>query len=115
MKLEKGITFIETLVLGVIILVVGFIIFAYPIAYLSSCTQTTFTVESKERINKNNDSYYLVFTDKEVFKNEDSILKWKWNSSDVYGELKQGQKYTCEVCGWRIRFLSMYRNITNLK
>jgi len=113
--MNKGITVIETLVLGLIVLIVGVIIFTYPIAYLSSCSETTFKVDSKERINKDSDSYYLVFTENEVFKNEDSLLKWKLNSSDVYGKLKEGENYTCEVCGWRVRFFSMYRNIINFK
>lgn len=58
---------------------------------------------------------YLVFTDKGVFENTDSLLNFKWNSSDIYGELKAGETYTFNVYGWRVPFLSMYKNIVSVE
>jgi len=87
---------------------------------VTSCTfqywtydTTTVTVERKERITTSDSSYYLVFTDKEVFINRDSFWYWKWNSSDVYGGLKKGMTYELAVYGWRIPFFSMYRNVVS--
>lgn len=54
---------------------------------------------------------YLIFTDKETFKITDSVPYWRWNSSDVYGNIHVGKTYHLKVYGWRIHFLSMYRNI----
>ena len=78
----------------------------------------TFTVEEKERIVKQSgegvSSKYLIFTDNGVFENTDTVWYWKWNSSDVYGDLKEGEEYTVMVYGWRVPFLSMYKNIVEI-
>ena len=75
----------------------------------------TFKVVSKERIVESRgegvSSKYLVFTDGEVFKNTDCLVLWKFGSSDLQGELREGKTYRAEVYGWRIPFLSWYRNI----
>ena len=80
------------------------------------------TVKDKERIvetGTDSDGYpavsskYLIFTDKETFENTDSVLKMKFNSSDVYGALDRGSTYECEVYGWRIPAFSQYRNIVS--
>jgi hypothetical protein len=97
----------------IIILILG-IIGLYSILWLSSCTTTNFTVIEKERVVDSDSSKYLIFTEEEVFENTDSLLKWKFNSSDVYKDLKKDENYNCEVCGWRIQFMSMYRNIIKL-
>lgn len=81
--------------------------------------QVTFTVTDKERIvesaGETTTSKYLVFTDSETFENTDSLLRLKFNSSDVQGQLQEGKTYEAEVYGWRIPFLSSYRNIVNVK
>ena len=73
------------------------------------------TVTDKDRITtgsgKDISSKYLVFTDKEVFENTDSLLLFKFNSSDVQGKLRAGSSYRLDVYGWRLPFFSSYRNI----
>ena len=73
------------------------------------------TVTSKERIHNEDESIYLIYTDEGVFKNTDSIYYFKFNSSDIYGELKEGESYRLNVYGFRIPFLSKYKNIINFK
>ena len=108
---HEGFGFIK--VLFVILILVA--IFIYPIAYRSSGDYATFTVKDKERITEDRDSYYLIFTeDGEVFENDDSLLFWKWNSSDVYGELEVGKTYKAKVAGWRVHIFSMYRNVLTI-
>lgn len=72
-------------------------------------------VTEKERITtgygENISSKYLIFTDGEVFENNDSLFALKWNSSDIYGRIKVGQTCDFTVTGWRLPFLSSYRNI----
>lgn len=85
---------------------------AFP--YLTS-DMATITVTDKERIVTGSGSKYLVFTENEVFENIDSIIYAKFNSSDLQGKLKRGQTYTVKVYGWRIPFLSSYRNIVSIK
>lgn len=73
--------------------------------------QVQFTVEEKERINSKEDSKYLIFTDKGVFENTDSLMHLKFNSSDLYGKLKVGESYRCKKNFWRVSILSMYPNL----
>lgn len=82
------------------------------------------TVTDKQRIitgNKDSQiSYYLVFVDKEngtnsEFKNEDNFLRFKFNSSDIEGELKVGKTYKFTVVGYRIPIFSEYENIISVK
>jgi len=85
--------------------------------YKAAMTTDTVNVKvtGKERIVESNGdqttSKYLIFTEGEVFENTDTLLKMKFNSSDLYGKIKDGQTCTFTVNGWRVQFLSMYRNI----
>ena len=56
-------------------------------------------------------STYMIYTDKGVFTDKDGLVKWKFNSSDMYGQLQKGQTYKFTVHGWRNHFLSIYPNI----
>lgn len=71
----------------------------------------TVEVTDKERINKSSRSVYLIFTEGETFANHDSVARWKFRSSDLYGQIKRGKTYTFHVYGWRIPIFSLYRNI----
>ena len=76
------------------------------------------TVTEKERIVKSNgedvESYYLVFCEDETFKNDDALFHGKFRSSDLQGKLKVGETYNVKVFGWRVGFLSMYRNVVKI-
>gem|GEM_PF-1211649 len=61
------------------------------------------------------DSKYIVFTDKETFENTDSMLRGKFNSSDVQGKLHVGCTYDVTAYGFRNHFFSIYRNISDVK
>jgi len=77
------------------------------------------TVTGKDRIVESSgekvSSRYLVFTDKETLQNADCLWYAKWNSSDIQGQLRDGQKCTFTVYGWRIPFCSAYRNIVSVQ
>lgn len=84
----------------------------------------TITVNDTEikrgRVGKNPNDKYLVFAttsdgEDKVFENTDSLLNFKWDSSDIQAKLKQGHKYNIEVYGFRIPFLSSYQNIIDVK
>lgn len=94
-------------------------VITYTVAYYSSIETVEITVTDKERITTGSgesmSSKYLIFTEDEVFENEDALFLGKWNSSDVQGQLKIGETYTVRVIGWRLPFLSTYRNIVEIK
>lgn len=74
-------------------------------------------VESKERVcegGKDGGCNYLIFTDGGTFKVGDALIgTTRFNSSDVYGRIKQDSCYRLHVYGWRFGPLSMYPNIVN--
>lgn len=78
-------------------------------------TEVIFTVNDKERVSYNDVGSYLIYTSDEVFKNSDDWRVGKFNSSDLYGQLEVGKTYQCKVYGWRVPFLSWYRNIYDCK
>lgn len=77
----------------------------------TSVEYSTINVTGKERVNSEDDSYYLIFTSDGVYKNEDSLIHMKFDSSDLYGKLKVGDTYKCKTNWFRVNFLSMYKNI----
>ena len=47
----------------------------------------------------------------EILENSDSLFQWKWNSADFQQEMEIGKTYTFKVYGYRIPFLTWFRNI----
>ena len=74
----------------------------------------TVTINKRERVVNKDSSKYMIYTNKEVFQNVDSFLRFKFNSADVYNELVEGKEYTLKVYGFRWRFFSMFRNIDSI-
>ena len=95
-----------------LVLAIVVVSFIGIISYSTKDT-VTLTVSDKERItNYDGDNYYLVFTDEgEVFKNQDTMWMFKFDSSSVQGQLKKGSTYTCDVNWFRFGLTSSYRNI----
>lgn len=78
------------------------------------------TVTDKERVNSSGSSEYLIMGEDEngdtlVLENTDTWMRFKFNSSDIYAELKEGETYEVKVIGFRIPFLSLYENILSYK
>ncbi len=89
------------------------LVFAAGFTYFTADT-VTFTVSEKQVVTTNGKSKYLVFTNSEVFENADCFMRLKFASSDLQSQLKDGETYTATVYGWRIPFLSCYRNIVKI-
>ena len=102
----------------IVLLVVGIGVIT-PIKISLEVKQIEATVLDKERVTKrsgeNIKSFYLVYTDVEVFKNEDSVVHMKFNSSDLQGSLSKDSTYTLKVSGRRIPVISMYPNILKIE
>ena len=101
-------------------LMVGIVfLFGYPASYYISSEVIDITIKDKERITtgsgENIEDKYMIFSNDEVFENTDSWLFIKFNSSDVQGKLEVGKTYNVKVTGWRIPFLSQYRNIISIQ
>lgn len=106
-------TTISTLISG-FALVLLLLAFTWP--HLIRNTQDVLVNKTEQRCEGGENCQYLVFTDKGVFRNTDSkLLEFKWNSSDLYGDLVAGQRYTIRYYGVRFGFFSMYPNIVAVK
>lgn len=107
-------TILLTIISLVLVLVVG-----YSFLYYKTKETVNVTVKTKERIsyytNKQFHSKYMVYTETEVFECTDDFFMGKWNSSDVYNQLDAGKSYKVKVIGFRVPFLSMYRNILSVE
>lgn len=113
-------------ILSITIMMVVMLVFAigYEAIFCFNDTAYEITVTDKERIYEGNgdssSSKYLVFCDDEngnsiVFENTDCFIRGKWNSSNIQGQLKEGNTYKITVVGYRIPFLSMYQNIIGVE
>ena len=107
MKNQKGSI---QLIAGIFVFVLLIAVFAIP-QYASVDNVNDVYIKDKERIVQSESSYYLVYTDKGVFKNTDNIYFLKFGSSDLYNELEVGTTCDLKVNWFRVPFFSMYENI----
>ena len=86
---------------------------ALSLAYVSSpyWSKDTYEVTVTDKMVKND--AYMIYTDKGSFTMKDSIAYFRFSTSDDYGKIKKGSKYTLQAYGWRVPFLSVYENIIN--
>lgn len=101
------------------------VVIAVPVMNFSNDHQYTVTITDKERVTTQvaegqTDSKYLIYGEDEngktyVFEDTDTLFRWKFNSSDVYGALKEGETYELTVIGFRIHILNWYENIIDFK
>jgi hypothetical protein len=103
---------------AIVVFVGGCVAIVAP-SYFERETVTT-EVISKERVcdsdgNGGVDCKYLVFTEAGTFQITDAIFGTvRFNSSDVYGKIREGRTYTIVSYGWRLPFLSMYPNVETI-
>lgn len=87
--------------------------------YFHRHTVTTHVV-SKENVCKSNGNNgvtceYLIFTDAGTFKITDALFGLvRFNSSDIYGRVREDKDYTIVYYGWRIPLFSTYPNIESI-
>ena len=114
----------KTFFVAIMIAVILVLSIGYEAIFSFNDTEYTITVTDKERIYEGSgdisSSKYLVFGDDEngnslVFENTDCFIRGKWNSSNIQGQLKEGNTYKVTVVGYRVSFLSMYQNIIKIE
>lgn len=103
--------------------IIGFVILALlivgvNIAVYQNTNTYEITVTDKETKKDGETSKYLIFAEvdgeSKVFKNTDALFAGKFNSSDLQGELKVGERYEVKTIGFRIPILSSYENIVEV-
>lgn len=108
--MNKAASILATLVAVVVIIAVA----SFP-HWVGNEVVTSKVTKTERVCSSSSDCKYLVYTEQEVFKNTDTTLRMKWNSSDLYGKTLVGQTYAFKVYGLRIGFLSTYRNIVSME
>lgn len=96
-----------------------------PVINFSNDHKYTVTITDKERVitqvaEGQTDSKYLIYGEDKngktyVFEDTDTLFRWKFNSSDVYGALKKGETYKLTVIGFRVHIFNWYENIIDFK
>jgi hypothetical protein len=57
---------------------------------------------------------YFIFTDHEVFLDENNSRQDKYNADELFRKLKKGGTYKVKVVGQHIPYISEFRNITKI-
>lgn len=105
----KNLSIIFGVVVIILILVFGFIFFEPFITE----TEEVITVINKERWVGEKGSYFI-FTEKEVFLNQNDYYHNKENADALYPLFKDGMTYKVKVVGYYIPFIPRFRNIINI-
>lgn len=91
-----------------------------PINKVCNIREVTVTVTEKTVKNGEDSGKYLVFAEDDegnvqTYEITDSLLRFRFNSSDVYAAIKPGNKYKFTIGGSRNHFFSWYPNIYEYK
>lgn len=74
--------------------------------------EVTCTIQDKESVNKESEHEYRVYTEEcGVLTAGDNLLRWHFDSADVYASLEVGSTYNLTTTGWRVPLLSLMPNI----
>ena len=102
----------------------GFLVVALLVVVVASpnCNFDTYDVTVTDKSIKRMDGkdIYLIFTVRDdgsprVFKNVDSKLFFKFNSSDINALLRVNHRYRIKTVGWRWTLKSWYENILRVE
>ena len=84
----------------------------YSLSYSLTMGEETITIKEKWVKYQGGGAKYLTSSENgQVFQITDSILKWRWDSSDLYASLEENQNCNIKTQGWRFSFFSDYKNI----
>lgn len=92
-------------------LVIMLLLGLYVGFYTQSVSTTSIRVLRVESVSSADSHKYLIYSDGETFECTDSLIYGKSNSSDIYGQIQPNHRYRVKVVGWRLEFMSRYRNI----
>jgi len=104
--------------IGLLVVAIFIILFSLFFGLATTFHKATVTdkVLGKERVvYSSSNSKYLIYGNNETYQDTDSLWLGKFNSSDLYGHIQTGHTYQFTVIGWRVPFLSWYRNIISDK
>lgn len=120
---KKSLGYLTVITLVIIAVIVAAVV--VPVMNFTNDHQYTITITDKERVTTQSDkdnisSKYIIYGEDEngktyVFEDTDTLFRGKFNSSDVYGALKEGETYELTVIGFRVHIFNWYENIIDFK
>ena len=125
MKKETG----KTFVIGLVVVLFVMAIIGGGALFVFNDKDYEVTVTRVERVVTSStsseggstiDSKYLIYCETNdgeviVFENTDEWIRGKFNSSDFYAQIKEGQRYIFTVVGYRIPIFDSYQNIIKIQ
>lgn len=111
---------VYNVVSALIILICLVVICIRPIDKVCDIRNETVTVTDKNIKNSSKESKYLIYCEDidgntVVYEITDSLLRGRFNSSDIYAQISVGKTYEFTVGGSRSGFFSWYPNIYEYK
>lgn len=100
-------------IVAIIGIIVGIVYICFQFNYGNEQTVTCTIEEKWIKRNGNDSEKYLISCGNEVYQITDLFFKGKFDSSNIYANLKIGKKYKLTVTGYRFGFFSSYQNINN--
>lgn len=95
----------------ILLLVIAGIAYSF-IIYAITINYETITIKEKWIKYQGDDAKYLISsTNGQVFQITDTIIKWRWDSSNLYADLEEGDTCKIKSQGWRFPLFSDYKNI----
>lgn len=87
-------------------------IIGYTVMYALTTGSETIIIKDKWVKYSGQDAKYLISSENEqVFQITDTLLKWRFDGSNLYSKLEKGQTCKVETQGWRFGMFSDYKNI----
>ena len=106
---------VPMLIIAVIAIVIIYGVLVSPIIAYTTVEEKTVNITKTDikrtGSGEDSDDQYLVYTDKGTYKIQDSVWHWQFESSDIYGKLREGKNYKIKCFGFRIGLFSSYKNI----
>jgi len=94
----------------------GVVVIGLFAAKMGSFEEFCDRVDDKWIKNYDDSSKYLISTENHgILENTDELLTMKFDSSDFYARIKVNQTYCFRTVGWRVPFLSWYKNIVEVE
>jgi len=103
---------------GLVFLLIAILVIlpiTYSLTYAFTTGSETITIKEKWVKYSGEDAKYLVSSeDGQVFQITDTYIKLRFDSSNLYAEIDEGETYNVKTQGWRFGLLSDYKNILSI-
>lgn len=114
---KNSLIIIQESIISITVIMIIFLS-VFFIAFIEYANNEVSEIVVKEKYIKRNgeeDRYIIVTENNDTYKITDLIFKGKFNSSDIYNQLEIGKKYKIKTSGYRIPFLSEFKNINKVE